>query len=171
MKSSTPNIKISEHNQNLYSKECFLSSPNNKTELISLLPNSFKADSQDAFVCKGDADSKIASTALELAKENQVVVVADDTDVAVMQLCCYITGSRHFMPKSGHSNERVFCIRFDRALKMQFNEWSPQLPTTNRSQVMTVFLKPILHFSGQKKCINIRRFSVIFHHKTRIFSL
>ena len=89
------------------------------------------------FAKEGDADSKIASTALELAKENQEVVVADDTDVAVMQLCCYITGSRHFMPKSGHSNERVFCIRFDRALKMQFNEGSPQLPTTNRSQVMS----------------------------------
>ena len=86
LKSSTPNIKISEHNQNLYSKECFLSSPNNKTELISLLPNSFKADSQDAFVCKGDADSTIASTALELAKENQVVVVADGTGIAVMLL-------------------------------------------------------------------------------------
>ena len=108
------------------------------------------------FAKEGDADSKIASTALELAKEDQVVVVADDTDLAVIQLCCYITGSRHFMPKSGHSNERVFCIRFDRALKMQFNEGSPQLPTTNRSQVMTVFLEPILHFFGQKKCINIR---------------
>ena len=113
------------------------------------------------FAKEGDADSKIASTALELAKENQVVVVADDTDVAVMQLCCYITGNRHFMPKSGHSNERVFCIRFDRALKMQFNEGSPHLPTTNRSQVMTVFLKPILHFFGQKK---MHKYKKIFNN-------
>ena len=38
------------------------------------------------FAKEGDADSKIASTTLELAKKNQVVVVADDTDVAVMLL-------------------------------------------------------------------------------------
>ena len=86
LKGSTPNIKISEHNQNLYSKECFLSNPNNKKELVSLLSTSFIADSQDVFVYKGDADSKIASTALELTKENQVVVVTDDTDVPVMLL-------------------------------------------------------------------------------------
>ena len=78
--------QISEHNQNLYSKECFLSNPNNKKELILLLSTSFKADSQHVFVCKGDADSKIGSTALELAKENEVIVVVDDTDVAVMLL-------------------------------------------------------------------------------------
>ena len=68
---STPNIKISEHNQNLYSKECFLLNINNKKELILVLSNSFKADSQDVFVCKGDANSKIASTALEFAKEKK----------------------------------------------------------------------------------------------------
>ena len=83
---STPNIKISEHNQNLYSKERFVSNPSKKKELISLLSTFFKADSQDVFACKGDGDSKIASIDLELAKENQVVVVADDTDVAVMLL-------------------------------------------------------------------------------------
>ena len=38
------------------------------------------------FAKEGDADSKIASTTLELAKKNQVVVVADDPDVAVMLL-------------------------------------------------------------------------------------
>ena len=71
MNGSTPNIKISEHNQNLYSKECFLLNINNKKELILVLSNSFKADSQDVFVCKGDANSKIASTALEFAKEKK----------------------------------------------------------------------------------------------------
>ena len=44
LKGFTPNIKISEHNQNLYSKECFFSYPNNKKELISFLSTSFKAD-------------------------------------------------------------------------------------------------------------------------------
>ena len=53
LKGSAPNIKISEHYQNLYSKEHFLSNPNNKKELITLLSTFFKADSQDVFVCKG----------------------------------------------------------------------------------------------------------------------
>ena len=51
-----------------------------------MLSISFIANSQDVFVCKGDANSEIALTALELAKENQMVVVADGTDVAVMLL-------------------------------------------------------------------------------------
>ena len=34
LKASALNIKISEHSQNLYSKERFLSNPNNKKELI-----------------------------------------------------------------------------------------------------------------------------------------
>ena len=53
LKASALNIKISEHSQNLYSKERFLSNPNNKKELISLLSTFFKADYQDVFVCKG----------------------------------------------------------------------------------------------------------------------
>ena len=52
-----------------------------------MLSTSVKADSQDVFVCKGDADSKIASAALDLAKENQAVAVADDT------CCSYVVTS------------------------------------------------------------------------------
>ena len=46
----------------------------------------FEGESQYFFVCKDDANSKIVSTALELAKQNQVVIVTDDTDVAVILL-------------------------------------------------------------------------------------
>ena len=37
-------------------------------------------------MCTGDADTKIVATALEVAKQQEVTVVADDTDVAVMLL-------------------------------------------------------------------------------------
>ena len=37
-------------------------------------------------VCEGDVDNKIVSTALEVAQESHVIVVADDTDIAVMLL-------------------------------------------------------------------------------------
>ena len=37
-------------------------------------------------VCEGDADNKIVSTAVEEAQESPVIVVADDTDIAVMLL-------------------------------------------------------------------------------------
>ena len=37
-------------------------------------------------MCKGDADSKIVSTALEVSKKSTTTVVADDTDVAIMLL-------------------------------------------------------------------------------------
>ena len=75
----------------------FFSYPNNKKELISFLSTSFKADSEDVFVCKVDTNSKIASTALELAKENQVVVVADDkhnVDLVISKSisCLYMHG-------------------------------------------------------------------------------
>ena len=73
-KGSTPTIIISEQNQNLYWKERFLLNPNNNNnnskKLILLLSTSFKADSQDVFVCKVDDNTKTASisTALELTK-------------------------------------------------------------------------------------------------------
>ena len=38
------------------------------------------------FPCRGNLDTKIVSTALELTKEFNVIVVVDDTDVAVMFL-------------------------------------------------------------------------------------
>ncbi|KAG1652579.1 Mitochondrial proton/calcium exchanger protein [Nymphon striatum] len=37
-------------------------------------------------ICRGDADTKIVSTALEVANDSTTIVVADDTDVAVMLL-------------------------------------------------------------------------------------
>ena len=75
---------------------------------------------------------------------------------------------RHFRPKLVHWNESVYCTPINRALKMQ--RGVVQFSTTNHSWVMKGFVKSIPPFFGQNKYKNIRRFSTIFRHKTRIFN-
>ena len=83
---SSRDINIMEDNEAPYTRERFLSNKHNKTQLISLLSSNLRSDGQMVHVCKGDADTKIVSTALEVAHNSPVIVVADDTDVAVMLL-------------------------------------------------------------------------------------
>ena len=75
--------------------------------------------------------------------------------------------NRHFRPKLVNWNESVYCTQIDRALKMWFNKGSGSflLPTIPE---LWWFLWN--QFFGQYKHTNIR-FSTIFLHKTRIFSL
>ena len=82
-----PDVKISETNKVLFTQERFLSNEYNKIQLIDLVSAYLKNNSQTVINCAGDADTKIVSTALSLSHgERQVVVVADDTDIAVMML-------------------------------------------------------------------------------------
>ena len=83
---SSHNVIIREDNEVAFSKERFLSNHHNKSELISLLADHLTENGQHVHVCKGDADTKIVSTTLEVAKSSPVIVVVDDTDVAVMLL-------------------------------------------------------------------------------------
>jgi hypothetical protein len=83
---SSCDVVISEENEVPYTKERFLSNFRNKAGLISLLSTRLTADGHNVYVCTGDADTKIVSTALDVSREKEVVVVADDTDVAVMLL-------------------------------------------------------------------------------------
>ena len=92
----------------------------------------------------------------------------------LLAILCLLNGnlasakSKHFRPKLVHWNESVYCTPIDRALKMRFNEgWGSFL----QPGVMKVFVKSIAPFFGQNKYTNIRRFSTIFRHKIRIFSL
>ena len=85
-KGSSVNVIIKEDNEVPYNKERFLSNTHNKTSLISLLSEYLAKDGQHVHVCDGDADTKIVSKSLEEAKEMPVIVVADDTDIAVMLL-------------------------------------------------------------------------------------
>ena len=83
---SSQDIIINIENEVPCSKERFLSNSNNKKQLISLLSAAFQRDGQQVYECKGDADTKIVSTALKVSKTSKTTVVADDTDVAVMLL-------------------------------------------------------------------------------------
>ena len=60
----------------------------NKSELIKFISKFLRDDSQNAINCVGDAYTKIVSTALDYSTVDgrTIVVVADDTDIAVMLL-------------------------------------------------------------------------------------
>ena len=89
-KGSSQNIIVQEENEEaLYSKERFLSNNHNKGQLISLLSEYLTSDGQMVHICRGGADPKIVSTALELSEGSNVVLAADDTDVGVMLLYHY----------------------------------------------------------------------------------
>ena len=81
-------VIIDEDNEVPYSQVQFLANEGNKTQLIRLISKFLVHDGQMVYQCKGDADTMIVSTSLQLAKDKDVpvVVVADDTDVAVMLL-------------------------------------------------------------------------------------
>ena len=66
----------------------------NKCQLIALLKDQFLSDGHQVYVCKGNVDTTIVSKSLEESKRCQVVVAADDTDVAVM-LCYHWSKKQH----------------------------------------------------------------------------
>ena len=78
-----------------YSKQRFLSNNHNKSQLISLLKNAFQTDGQTVKVCRGDADAMIVKEALNSGMGSNVVVVADDTDVAIMLLYHWKDTKKH----------------------------------------------------------------------------
>ena len=87
-KGLSQNVIVQEENEASCLKECFLSN-NHKNQLISLLSEYLTSDGQMVHICRGDADTKIVSTALELSKESNVIVVVSDTDALVMLLNHY----------------------------------------------------------------------------------
>ena len=71
------------------SQEKFLSNENNKTSFITLISKYLEEDDQTVIKCDGDADTSIVSAAIRLASpktDNPVIVVADDTDIAIKLL-------------------------------------------------------------------------------------
>ena len=94
----TQDVVIKEDNLVPYAKDRFLASTNNKIELINLISKHLTDDGQNVYQCKADADTKIVSTALHIAADANAVVVADDTDIAMMLL--------------HHWNEEMFEIYF-----------------------------------------------------------
>ena len=85
-KGSSQNINVIPDNNVPCPKDRFLSNNHNKSQLIALLKDEFQARCHTVKVCKDDADAMIVKDALEFAVNDKVVVVADDTDVAIMLL-------------------------------------------------------------------------------------
>ena len=79
------NIVIKVESLLSYSKACFLFNANNKSELITLLAERFAEDDQKVYVCVGDAESKSVE-AVGVAKSAEVIVISDDSNVAIMLL-------------------------------------------------------------------------------------
>ena len=83
---SSQNVSARQENEAQYSKEHFLFEyPQQKPVNFTFIRFPHKKWASCARI-KGDADTKIVATALQLADESNIIVVADDTDVAVMLL-------------------------------------------------------------------------------------
>ena len=78
-------IKVDLHNQISCSQKAFLKNSKNKPKLFNYL-NYLANDGHDIRNSKGDADTLIVSTAIQYTKkqDNEVVVVANDTDILVL---------------------------------------------------------------------------------------
>lgn len=79
-------IDVKEINHCPVTQDRFLSNEKNKSQFIVLVSEYLRNDHQEVINCEGDADTTIIETAINQAatSSNSVVVVADDTDIAVM---------------------------------------------------------------------------------------
>ena len=78
-------IQVNEHMEAHDNQQIFLSNKKNKLQFISLLSCYLKANAQTVYNSTGDADTMIVSCALRFATQsNDVIVVADDTDILVL---------------------------------------------------------------------------------------
>lgn len=69
-----------------YSKDIFLSNSVNKQNFIQQLGNNLQAAGCEVFHASSDADVLIAQKAIEMANEQNTVLVGDDTDLLVLLL-------------------------------------------------------------------------------------
>lgn len=83
-------VSIKENNEVPYTQDRYLSLKENKAEFIKFLSCCFRNAQVKVINCSGDADSEIVKEAINQASDRiqgaAVVVVADDTDIAVMLL-------------------------------------------------------------------------------------
>ena len=82
--SQSCDVNIKEDNSVPFTQQRFLSNTINKAGLIDFLSVKLRENNIQVTNCEGDADSTIASKALEMSKSIITVAVADDTDIAVM---------------------------------------------------------------------------------------
>lgn len=86
----TISVDISVHLDNsigTVTQKSFLSNPNNKESFISLLAQALSSDGHDVVRCRGDADTAIVSSVLDIAcTGSNVTLIAADTDLLIMLL-------------------------------------------------------------------------------------
>ena len=82
-----------------YSQEIFLKSDRNKVQFISILSEELTREGHDVRNSAGDADTQIVSAALEYAGDvdNDIVVVASDTDILVLLMFHWKEGMNIYM--------------------------------------------------------------------------
>ena len=68
------------------SKDIFLSNSVNKQNFIQQLGNNLQAAGCEVFNVSSDADVLIAQKAIEMANEQNTVLIGDDTDLLVLLL-------------------------------------------------------------------------------------
>ena len=86
-------VVINESNIFHSAQETYLSKENNKTCIITLIFKYLDKGDQLVIQCDEDADLTVISAAishLSSKKDNPVMVVADDTDIAIMHLYHWI---------------------------------------------------------------------------------
>ena len=79
-------IDVKEINHCPVTQDRFLSNEKNMSQFIVLVSEYLRNDHREVINCEGEADTTIVETAISKAatSPNSVVVVADDTDIAVM---------------------------------------------------------------------------------------
>lgn len=126
-------VKVNPENQMPFTQERFLSNIANKASFIHFLSDYLLGSGIRVVNCRGDADATIVQTALEIARDSvqPVLVVADDTDIAVMLV-------HHW--EEAHSDVYFFQERWNRA-------WSVRESTKRNEDIKDHLL--FLHaFSG-----------------------
>ena len=96
------------------SKDIFLSNSVNKQNFIQQLGNNLQAAGCEVFHASSDADVLIAQKAIEMANEQNTVLVGDDTDLLVLLLHYSITTSKDlfFAPEpKKNAKRRVWDIK------------------------------------------------------------
>ena len=100
------------HNQTSYSQKAFLKNSKNKAKFIELLSRHLANDGRDIRNSKGDADTLVVSAAIQYTKkqDNEVVVLANDTDILVLLMCHWLKSMKLFMhsevtKKNGHEKQ------------------------------------------------------------------
>lgn len=82
------------------SQDKFLSNNNNKSKLISMLPEKFEANNCLVKYAKDYADVLIIETALEHSSRSTIVIVGEDVDLARLLIKKYVLGKKEMWNKN-----------------------------------------------------------------------